>query len=384
MHNKHRRGSAGYTGLIRSGMMMMGLMLVSGIVAQTAAEPAVLQQDSVITTANAAQLAEVERWEGYAGGVSGLAFSPDGQQLVAVGHLPTDGQSLHLWSLAERPATAMDNFLAEYPVDEAVLDVRYSPDGTRLMVVGKAARVWDAVTGDWIGEVQQWRAARSLFVTHSLAGGSNDTLLIASADTLGMWHIPAAVPVDNEMLTLPDDYVFVQGGALMAALQLPAPVIDMVYDAVHGMGFVLTTEGIVYQYSYPEGRPQLTPMTPGMADSTGLRRDNGLALDADRQQMAYVEAEGEVVVYDYAAEVALTTLMLDAPINCLAYNADGSLLLLGDLSESGSIHVVRTADWETLVTVATGDPLTHCAFSGDGRWVATGGRDGTVRLWGVG
>src|SRR5205814_1070725 len=70
-------------------------------------------------------------------------------------------------------------------------------------------------------------------------------------------------------------------------------------------------------------------------------------------------------------------------VNSVAFSPDGRTLAAGNTD--GTVRL-----WDVTSRRQIGDPLNghdgvihSVAFSGDGKTLATGGADGTVRLWGV-
>lgn len=76
-------------------------------------------------------------------------------------------------------------------------------------------------------------------------------------------------------------------------------------------------------------------------------------------------------------------IILDAPTISLALSPDGQTLAIG--SETGRIWLLRAADGTPLKDLdGHMGRVNSLAFSSDGTRLASGGADGTVRLWGVG
>jgi WD40 repeat protein len=71
---------------------------------------------------------------------------------------------------------------------------------------------------------------------------------------------------------------------------------------------------------------------------------------------------------------------LGAPINCVAFSADGARFAVG--GESGEVRIYNTADGSRLTTLKQTGPVTYAvAFRPDGEQIAAAGLDGTVRLF---
>jgi WD40 repeat protein len=68
------------------------------------------------------------------------------------------------------------------------------------------------------------------------------------------------------------------------------------------------------------------------------------------------------------------------PVFCVAMSHDDGYLAAG--AQNGTAYVVRVPGGELVAELkAHRDSVDSVAFSGDGRLLATGSRDGTVRIW---
>ena len=64
-----------------------------------------------------------------------------------------------------------------------------------------------------------------------------------------------------------------------------------------------------------------------------------------------------------------------------AVSPDGGFLAVGDIP--GRVQVYATATWKPVTPSFAGGGATRATFTRDGRKLATGNTDGTVRLWDV-
>jgi WD40 repeat protein len=90
------------------------------------------------------------------------------------------------------------------------------------------------------------------------------------------------------------------------------------------------------------------------------------------------EGHGELRVYDVASgDVPFVGKVSLGPL-CAAFNPDGSRLALGT---GDHVELWDAATWKPSLRLVHPCPVNTIAFSPDGRLLATGADDGTIRLW---
>ena len=70
----------------------------------------------------------------------------------------------------------------------------------------------------------------------------------------------------------------------------------------------------------------------------------------------------------------------DGAVRCVAYSPDGKILASGGIDNTIRLWEVSTGDSLSILEGHSGD-INSVAFSQDGEWIASGSDDGTVRLW---
>jgi WD40 repeat protein len=344
---------------------------------------------------------ELYTFRGHADDVLAAAFSPDGRLLTSISE---DG-TVHVWDVAARRALHPAGHTGE------VIAAAFSPDGHQLAFDGEGdrVRVWDLVAGRelplLVGHTDLIRSLAFSPDGQRLASGSVD-------NTVRIWD-----PVKGQLLhTLRghnwrgvNSVAFSPDGRRVASAGEDGTV--RLWDAATGQAlrtlrgeFLVAFHGVAFS---PDGRR----LASGHSDhsvrlwdgTTGreLRKLEGhtdlvtaVVFSPDGRRLASGSWDKTVRVWDAATGRELRTLQGHTDwVRAVAFSPDG--LRLCSASLDGTVRLWASVKetvglWDSttdqgLRFCECGATLGHCqlAFSPDGRWVASGGRDGKVFIFDV-
>lgn len=349
----------------------------------------------VLATGERVVLTEDAQGAGHRGSVRAAAYSPDGTSLVTGGE---DG----LVIVRDARTGADPRTLAGHR--DWVNAVAFTPDGSLLVTAGGRTEnrstdsrilIWDVASGALRAELPGHADA-----VRALAVNRDGTLLAsAGADQLvKVWSLPTGallheLPGHSERVF---DVAFSPDGARLASagrdqtVRLWDPVTGQAVgepfvghgDSVRGVAFVggdrLLSVGngtrlLLWQVrDGPWNRlGELLPGQPATSRAVAVDATGGLAATGDDT--------GRVVLRD-GADGAPTGIVLDAggPVSGLAFGPD-SLIVTANFSGSLSVWDAATGIRRSEV-VETGEESVVVAVSPDGRFVATGGDSGLIRI----
>jgi WD40 repeat protein len=324
---------------------------------------------------------------GPEGRVRALSFSPDGNSLAVA----RDGGTADLFELRKREPpqtlypdehqTAVLDVAAEHPEESSdsgteMTSLAFSPDGRILATASNdgTARLWQTATGRELLTVQHGSRVASVAFSPDgshLATGSADGKLRLFAVASG------------SLLSQPES----------ASEEAIRKMIDLRMEFEHG-------EEVRQVMFSPNGRLLAAISTDGgislsTLDSKGARRvwsagvsGLGLAFSQDGKRLA--TANGSFAfVWDVATGRELFKAMHatsadDAEshllwIDSVAFSADGNYLATG--GRDGTARVWNLTTGQELTRLTHAAPVEAVAFSRDGATLSTGSFDGTARLW---
>ena len=324
------------------------------------------------------------------GGVEEAVIDPSGRWLVAVG----DGGAWR-WDLDQTDSQAV----AVDESDGALWSAAFSEDGTRLATAAESGvvRMYDTSTWTEVGEpftedVDFLSVAFTLDGTRVLAGTGGGRLYIWDAVTgKPAAHSPIAAHGTNdvwEVVPHPDGDLVATGSSdgtarlwsLRTGALVATPFADL--DSVEGL--VWSADGEALYAGGDDGRVHEYRLADAAVVASSPVGHDDRVIDAaasrDGTVLVTLGRDQDVRVWDTTERRPTVGSVLDAgsPLYGVAVNADGRRVAVGD--EQGTVRISAIDGGPVTELVGHDGPVFGVAFLPDGRLV-TGGRDGTLRLW---
>jgi WD40 repeat protein len=284
--------------------------------------------------------------------VHGCRFSPDSRYLASV-CLSGTLRVLDVLSGRELACLRSDG--------ASLRDCCWSPDGQRIATVGDSPflRVWDWKNQEILAAIQiaDELDRRCLFSCCDWSPDGTGILCPHDRDKIALWNPESGVPLwEIPLGQRPDDCEFSKDGSRI--------------------GLVAGT--MVLRYANPSPRNR----TPKLLFQKSLNCSfRSCSFFDDGRTFVYVSAVGQaglVNVRDWSERTIEKNWGYDCSVS-----PDGKMVLV----VGGSYGFAWAGIYEARSAERLGDLKGHqdivnsCDWSPDGRWVATGSRDGTVKIW---
>ncbi len=305
------------------------------------------------------------------GGVSSVAFSPDGKTLAAA----NDDGDVYLWDVATaRLAATLAN-----PASTGVNAVAFSPNGRTLAAAGANGSVclWDLaddrITATLTNPASAFGFGSSVLSVafspdgKTLAVGPNERSSSSVGGTTYLWNV-----TDGHLMAGLTDPFNDSPGVLSVAFSPRGTLLAA------GEG-----NGLTYLWNLATERRIAT-----LSDPSGSYGTNSLAFSSDGRTLATADRGGSIYLWDVATARRITVLTYPAArdVDAVAFSQGGASLAAAGADGSTYLWQVNASPpaQSAVLTDPGSKSVNAVAFSPRGSLLATGDRDGSTYLWRVG
>ncbi len=340
------------------------------------------QVNNPITVENVHQLTKVNEWQGASSVISNLVFNPINASLVFIEH----DHSIGYGSIQFLNAVTVEP-IAESKLTDDVLSFTFSPDGTLFANIDSKGNLN-------IYETQDFKLISSMQV-------GLEPILNLAID-IDNQYVGIAIGAPEIVTT--EKFVFqlfaIETGIELLSLKRQSADLDEVFgtgilfdDAGENV-FLSTSDGKIYKWNINSQRAEIV--------TDGALRSTQILEHSQKFQLIYLQQNGGVGLLDNNGELHTVTSKQHTearyffassiaahptePLVAISYIMPNSRTDAPALQDS-ILQIWDIDSGTLLVEILVSDPgpnrLTELAFSPNGTLLASGGADGTVRLWGV-
>lgn len=286
------------------------------------------------------------------GNIRALAFSADGRYLASAG----EGRAIHLWDPNQKRQLSGRGTPSLHRSSLAL-----TRDGNRLVsnCGGASLQVWDTASGRVAVEVE------STDVPEVLALSPNNRWIAGedSANSIQIWDATTGKG---------DAVLQGQKGRVTALAFSPDSKLLASASGSDGMAWLWDLERRTTVLIIPEAAENC------LIEAIAFHPAGKLLAVGGIDWLATGGSDGATCLWDIEQRSQLVAL--DGGIIDLAFHPAGRLLATVSLQDSIFIWDIEIQE-VALELPCSGDGLTRVAYSADGKWLASGGDSGMIRIW---
>ncbi len=324
---------------------------------------------------------EMIKLDGHEWNVSDLAFSHDGKRVATVG----EERSIRIWDAGNGKQ------LLEIDPDGSFEGVEFSPDGRWVASAGSdgSVRIWNSIDGT---ETRRFEGHRGAVLDVAFDAGGSRIASVSDDGTVRIWNVLTGKEA-NVFAHQAGSVAFSPDGSRLAAAGDFAKIWDVSGDRC-GMATIVEDDedvlafdgnGRVAAFDEDEHCVRIKELSSSRtlhALSMPHRTNRAVTISADGRIAAFMGVDGAIRTSTTWDDGSFEVLPKKAAVTVHAMELRGDGEQLAYVSEDGMVHLVDTNSGDKVRHLQVANSAIEClAWDSDGKRIATGHKDGTVRLW---